>query len=183
LLRAALENAAVAVWLLAPEASDERVLRRLRLQWSDALDGEKAARLIGVDPPPSRAGWKDALEGVARLGGLSEEQILAVTRQKATFTSIVETAGDEARGLTGRNASFCWMAASGIAHARLWVVLSSLLSRVEVPGAPVGQVGVELSASDQAVVLVSGVTARLVSEGWRLLDVAGSTMASSGSSS
>jgi hypothetical protein len=170
LLRAALENAAIAVWLLAPTQRDERVLRRLRLQWDDSRDGERADSLMGAESRLSRDEWRDTLEGVARARGLAEVQISAVTRQKAMFSSIVRTAGDEARGLTGRDALFAWMAASGIAHARLWAVLSPVLSRVEVPGAVEGNVGLMLSASDRALVLISGITARMVGEGWRLFD-------------
>ena len=51
LLRAALENAAVAVWLLAPPNRNERVFRRLRLQWADAQDGQSAVELTGQAPP------------------------------------------------------------------------------------------------------------------------------------
>lgn len=172
LLRAALENSATAVWLIAPASRDERVLRRLRLQWGDALDGEKACGLVAAEPPLSRAGWKAKLEGVARARGLSDEQVAAVTGRKATFSEIVKTAGDEARGsdLTGQNALFCWMAASGIAHARLWAVLSSVLDRAEVPGALENPVGLMLSASDKAVAAIAGVTTLMAIEGWRLLD-------------
>jgi hypothetical protein len=172
LMRAALENSATAVWLIAPASRDERVLRRLRLQWDDARDGEKACRLVGAEPPLSRDGWKAKLERVARARGLSDEQIGSVTRQKATYSEIVKTAGDEARGpdVTGQNALFCWMAASGIAHARLWAVLSSVLDRAVVPGVLEDPVGMMLSASDKAVAVIAGVTTLMVTEGWRLLD-------------
>jgi len=169
LLRAALENSATAVWLLAPANRNERVLRRLRLQWGDSRDGERAAVLAGEGPRLSKADWKDKLEGIARASGLSEDQVRVVT-EKPTYTSIVSTAGDEARGLKGQDALFCWMVASGIAHARMWAVLSSVLSRTELPTVVDGHVRMMLSASDQAVVLLSAVTARMVSEGWRLFD-------------
>ncbi|MEV5301124.1 hypothetical protein [Amycolatopsis methanolica] len=170
LLRAALENSATAVWLLAPPNRNERVSRRLRLQWADACDAERAAALTGAEGRLSRADWKDKLEGIGRTAGLSEDQVRGVTKYRATFGSIVETAGDETRGLKGQDALFCWMLASGIAHARLWAVLSSVLDRAEVPGAADGHVGMMLSASDKAVVLLCAVTAQMVTEGWRLFD-------------
>ena len=69
LLRAALENSATAVWLLAPGSRDERVLRRLRLQWADFLDRETAERLFVAEPEPSRADRKAELHGMARARG------------------------------------------------------------------------------------------------------------------
>ena len=178
LLRAALENSATAVWLLAPASRNERVLRRLRLQWADALDGEKAHQLVGAEPRLSRDEWKAKLEAVARDRGLPDEQVRAVTRQKVTYSEIVKAAGDEARdpGPTGQDALFCCMVASGIAHTRPWAVLSSVLDRVVmpgVPGMPENQVGLMLSASDKAVTLIAIVTTLMVIEGGRLLDERG----------
>jgi hypothetical protein len=62
LLRAALENASVAVWLLAPSSRDERILRRLRLQWIDSRDGERAQVLFGVLPRLSKEEWQENLD-------------------------------------------------------------------------------------------------------------------------
>lgn len=45
MLRAVLENAAVAVWLLAPASRNERVLRLLRWEWAGAV-GE--ANILGL---------------------------------------------------------------------------------------------------------------------------------------
>jgi hypothetical protein len=178
LLRAALENSATAVWLLAPANRNERVLRRLRLQWADALDGEVAHQVVGAEPRLSRDGWKGKLQAVARARGLPDEQILAVTRRPVSYSGIVKAAGDEAQGsnLNGQDALFCWMLSSGIAHAKSWAVLSPALDRVEVPRVPglsENQVGLILSASDKAVTLIANVTTLMVIEGWRLLDERG----------
>jgi hypothetical protein len=62
------------------------------------------------------------------------------------------------------------MTASGIAHVRLWAMLSFVLDRAEVPGAPEGTSGIRLSASDKALAVMAGVTALMVKEGWRLID-------------
>jgi hypothetical protein len=178
LLRAALENSATAVWLLAPANRNERVLRRLRLQWADALDGEVAHQVVGAAPRLSRDGWKGKLQAVARARGLPDEQVQAVTGRPVSYSGIVKAAGDEAQDsdLTGQDALFCWMLSSGIAHAKTWAVLSSVLDRVEVPGVPgvaENQVGLMLSASDKAVTLIASVTTLIVIEGWRLLDARG----------
>jgi hypothetical protein len=63
------------------------------------------------------------------------------------------------------------MVASGIAHARLWAALSSVLDRTDVPGAstPVAA-AIRLSASDKALAAIAGVTTSMTSAGWRLYD-------------
>ncbi len=47
MLRAAIENAAVALWLLAPSNRDVRLTRRFRLLLQDARKGDVAAALLG----------------------------------------------------------------------------------------------------------------------------------------
>jgi hypothetical protein len=170
LLRAALENSATAVWLLAPANRNERILRRLRLQWADSCDLENAALPAGAQPPLSRAGWKDKLEAIARARSLPGEQAATITGQLFSYGSVVKTAASEAQDdeLTGEVALLCWMAASGIAHARLRAALSSVLDRPEVPGAPQGAAAMKLSASDKALAVIAGVTTLVIREGWRL---------------
>jgi len=175
LLRAALENAATAVWLLAPANRNERVLRRLRLQWADVRDGQKAHREVGIEPAPSQAGWQAKIEAVAHARGLAEEQVRDVTRKNVTYSEIVKTAGAEARNVDPvmRHALFCWMISSGIAHAKPWAVLSAVLDRKVVPEVKdpsASQLGLRLSASDDAVTVIAGFAASMASEGWRLLD-------------
>jgi len=170
LLRAALENGATAVWLLAPSSRNERVLRRLRLQWTDSRDSEKAALLFDTQPNLSKAEWAETLEELARARGLTPQQVQDVTKARATFTEIVRTAGLEGQDLSGRDSLFLWMIASGIAHARMWAILSPMLNRVETPGFTDDLVHLNLSASDTAVVLLCGATLLMVYEAWRLLD-------------
>jgi hypothetical protein len=121
LLRAALENSATAVWLLAPANRNERVLRRLRLQWADALNGEVAHQVLGAALRLSHDGWKGKLQAEACARGLPDEQVQAVTGRPVSYSGIVKAAGDEAQGcdLTGQDASFCWMLSSGIDGAQV----------------------------------------------------------------
>ena len=154
LMRAALENSATAVWLLGPSNRDERILRRLRLQWVDSRDLEKATLRIGQQPPLSQDGWKAKLEAVAHARGMASEQVATITRDRPTFTSIVEIAGNEAQAddLTGDVSLVCWTVASGIAHARLWAALSAVLDQTNVPGgALLDATAMRLSASDKAL--------------------------------
>jgi hypothetical protein len=173
LMRAALENSSTAVWLLGPSSRDERILRRLRLAWADSLDLESAAQQIGQQPPLSRAGWKAKLEAVAQARGMTGLQVAVITGRPPSYTSIVESAGNEARidGLTGDASLFCWRVASGIAHARLWASLSSVLDRTDLPGASSpAATAMRLSASDRALAVIAGITTSMIGAGWRLYD-------------
>jgi hypothetical protein len=104
---------------------------------------------------------------------MTSAQVASITRDRPTFTTIVETAGSEAgdEALTSDLSLVCWMVASGIAHARLWAALSSVLDRTDVPGAstPVAA-AIRLSASDKALAAIAGVTTSMTSAGWRLYD-------------
>lgn len=172
LLRAALENAAVAVWVLAPANRNERVLRRLRLQWADFRDGDYANRLFTDEPTPSLSDRRAELQGIARKRGLTEEQVALIAATPVTFSSIVRTAAREGgfRHLDERTAMFCWMATSGIAHARQWAVLSPALQRVKTPGAPEGSQVLRLSASDKMLTMAAGAATVMTAKGWHLLD-------------
>lgn len=172
LLRAALENSSTTVWLLAPASRNERVLRRLRLQWADCIAQANVDPVLAPDPGQARAECRAKLQAIARARGLTAEEVATVASRPVGFRTIVETAADEARnGTTGRHALYCWMAASGIAHAQQWAILrSGTLRHAEVPGALDGNVNLALSASQEALSAVAAATAMMTAEGWRLLD-------------
>ncbi len=54
LIRGAMDNAALAVWLLAPESPDERLTRRLHLAYEDMRQSHDAYSLLGPSAPASR---------------------------------------------------------------------------------------------------------------------------------
>jgi extradiol dioxygenase family protein len=173
LLRAAIENSAAAVWLLAPASRNQRVLRRLRLEWKNFTDQENAEKLAAGEPITSRAGTKAELQQIARACGLTEDLVSQVASNPVAFSTIVRTAAIDAPrcGLTGIQALYCWMASSGIAHAQRWAVMSSsLLQQTRIPGAPAGSTRLALSASDKPLVVIAHVGAALTIEGWRLHD-------------
>jgi hypothetical protein len=176
LLRAAVENSATAVWLLAPASRQVRVLRRLRLEWKSFDDQESAEKLIAAEPRTSRSGRIGELQRIARTGGLTEDMVSQVASRPVGFGTIVETAAADAPrcGLTTVQALYCWMAASGIAHAERWAVMNSgVLKRTKIPGAPEGSVRQALSASDEALIGIAHVGSAFTIEGWRLLDERG----------
>jgi hypothetical protein len=168
LLRAALENASIAVWLLAPEDRRERVLRLLRLIWVDGEDNVQAWGLVGAESPRSREERKSELQEMARAAGLSQEQV-GLVAVRPVWTSIVKSAGDGARELTGERALLAWTVSSGIAHARPWAALS-ILDRVEPPVVDGDVTRLKLKASDRWVMVIAHAAAAMLAEGWRLFD-------------
>ncbi len=168
LLRAALENASVAVWLLAPDDRKLRVLRLLRLIWTDGEDNVLAWESIEAQPSWSREERKTNLQEMARAADLSLEQVSQVATQ-LRWTTIVKGAGDGALELTGERALLAWRVSSGIAHARPWAALS-ILDRVEPPVPDGDIVRLKLKASERWVTVVASIALQMLAEGWRLSD-------------
>ncbi|WP_034270636.1 hypothetical protein [Actinospica robiniae] len=170
LLRGSLENASVAVWLLAASNRKERIRRRLRWQWEDEKYGVEAAKLIGRPHGPTLDERKAKIAGVARACELDDDDVARLFTRGVSFGWVVKTAGDEALGgPRGETAKFVWMGASGIAHVQNWAVLS-LLQREEVGDSSEGIVGLHLSVSDNFLYLSWLAAAAMIAEGWRLLD-------------
>lgn len=169
LLRAAIENAATAVWLLSPKSRDERVLRALRLQWADLGDRDKALNLIGVTPTVSRAEYKERLEAVARRHGLDSDQVRRVTSDRTTYTSILKAAAEHIDDVPAEYVPFVWMASSGIAHARQWAVLA--MSDIEKTAPAKDDIlQIKTTTSDKSLIIAATAAALMVDKGWRLFD-------------
>ena len=124
------------MWLLAPVDRDTRVLRRLRLEWKNLGEREKAEELAGGEPRTSRDDTKAELQRIARACSLTVGMVSQVASSPVGFGAIVETTAAEATNcpVTGVQALYCWTAASGIAHAQRWAVMSAALQRTMVPG-------------------------------------------------
>lgn len=122
LLRGALENAARAVWLLAPDSRQERVLRRLRMQADNIWNSDKAARAMGTTMPKPRETRLDRVREIAVRAGLDAE--LAVKRPNNL--EIVRAAGGCIGGdeETALHTEALWRACSGAAHGDVWAGLS-----------------------------------------------------------
>lgn len=98
LLRGSLENASVAVWLLAASNRKERIRRRLRWQWEDEKYGVEAAKLIGRPHGPTLDERKAKIAGVARACELDDDDVARLFTRGVSFGWVVKTAGDEALG-------------------------------------------------------------------------------------
>jgi hypothetical protein len=124
--RAAIEGAAVAIWLLAPRTRDERIRRRLTLATQNARDFEPVVTTLGQ--APSLSDRLDEIRNVARKGpSLDPDGIVGVPRG---FGRIIQEAGAET-AIGSDFAVICWKACSGITHNRQWAAVN-LLDREEL---------------------------------------------------
>lgn len=137
LLRSAIENAATAVWLLAPGPRTKRVSRRLKLAHHEAWESGNVHKLMSAE---TLAGKRTAEERMTEIRGLATSLGISPSDVAGRFgyESVVRQAG-EATGLGEDLAALLWRLCSGFAHGKYWASLS-FLERQEVPRA--GEAGV-----------------------------------------
>jgi hypothetical protein len=163
-IRAALENASAAVWLLAPANRKERILRRLRLATVDIKAGEDVKDLINHPGPRSRQERIDQLHTIARREGVDNPDNV----KRVGYGEIVKAAGGHT-SVTEETAEVIWRLCSGFTHGDPWATLSAS-HRVELPGAPPGVGHLRIEA-DMASLLLCALTAlRMTEHAWRLYD-------------
>jgi hypothetical protein len=112
LLRASLENAATAVWLLSPRDQHQRLLRRLRLKWADTVDMLNANKVMGHPGTRTRDEHIARLQGIGRNGGLSVEQVSQIASRAIGYGTIMHEAGEEAPTSFGPVVEGTWMVAA-----------------------------------------------------------------------
>ena len=169
-LRASIENASVAVWLLAPANRDERVLRRLRLQWADFVDRDQAQLVISPLTLSDLYEKKTRLQAIGKARGFNTERVSQIAARPVAYGSIVEKAGSESRALSKQLIHGSWMLCSGMAHAKSWATLS-LLDRKEIENASEGVLNLRLAAPDSGIVVMAHVAAMTVQEAWWSYDL------------
>lgn len=119
LARGTLEIASIAVWLLAPDSSDERVLRRLRLAVKDSNDGYVVSDELGGKRNRTKQEQHERFKEIAAAARLDP----AAIDKRLTSTEMVKAA----EAATSRaHALAAWRAGSGIAHGRTWANMSLL---------------------------------------------------------
>lgn len=132
LVRAALENASAAVWMLHPPGRADRVLRRLRFAVNDIRNGEEAKRLTGDLGPRTEQERIAQVRTIAERAGIGQTEAV----RKAGYGEIVKAAGS-ALNPGADMIFFSWRMCSGIAHGDFWTLFPASDS-VEIPGAPPG---------------------------------------------
>lgn len=129
LIRAAIENAATAVWLLVGPSRPERVVRRLRQVLRDAMDGNAAAVEFGLKPGrPVETRKRELLSMARKVRGDAAYKL-----RPSETTEIVRSA--EAAVRSKVNVMTAWRACAGFSHGRLWPTLSVLDREVEATDA------------------------------------------------
>lgn len=161
LLRASLQDAAEAVWLLAPNQQDERLLRVLRIWYRDFGDRAEYEKI-----KPQQPGRKTGVDRQADMIALAKTLRLnpGTVGGKLHTTSMIAQAAD----LVGRRdeAQRLWSLSSGLAHGRYWARLIGL-DLVEAEPATGGYT-LTVVASEADVVALGRVCWELVEHGERL---------------
>jgi hypothetical protein len=118
LLRSATENAATAVWLLAPAQRTERLTRCLRLARHEAWESSEVAKLL---PPKVIQGKRSAKERIDEIRDLAATLGLNVDTicSKVYYEGVVKQAG-EATNLGADLSALLWRLGSGFDHGRYW---------------------------------------------------------------
>jgi hypothetical protein len=161
LIRAALENACAAVWLLQPPRRSDRVTRRLRLAMNDINYGEAARAITGQTGPRTR---EERIAGVRRIASQCAVDEKAATR-KAGYGDIVKAVGDDDQLIF-----LIWNTCSGIAHGDFWSTRAAT-EMVPRPGAASPDVGTfAISANVGLLAQFTTIAVGMTSRGWNLYD-------------
>ncbi|MFG3497931.1 hypothetical protein [Streptomyces sp. NPDC047928] len=124
LLRGVIENAARAVWLLAPDFRQLRIERRLALQAKEVKSSTRMHERLGVTPARSEVERLDELKGLLIASGTPTTAIKQAL-SAPTYTDIVKCAGEHTP-LGETLAETVWSACSSLAHGDITGTLGVL---------------------------------------------------------
>lgn len=114
LLRGALETAATAVWLLAPDDRTTRLERRAAIEANDAIESSKAIESAGVPDPQDTIGDRiRALEPIIQRARLDPAKC-----RWGGYGKVIKEI-DERPG-TRYSLESAWRACSGMSHGKFW---------------------------------------------------------------
>lgn len=119
LLRAVMENAATAIWLLSPTDAPERAQRSFRLAAAEVRNSETARALTEMLGPRTREQRLERIRERARACGLDPPNAL----RRTDYVEIVRTSASMI-GIAEDVAEALWRACSALAHEDLWPVVS-----------------------------------------------------------
>ncbi|MFF2549196.1 hypothetical protein ACFVUY_42470 [Kitasatospora sp. NPDC058063] len=128
LLRAALENAARAVWLLGPSRRLDRVSRCLRMHHADIANVTAKATLLDFEPDKAEVEErKNRIKALLRAAGVQEADLTNGNLRMPGYGKIVADAGNR----TGTaNAELWWSLCSSLAHGDQSGTLAVLKRRI-----------------------------------------------------
>ena len=114
LLRGAIENAAIAVWILSPSSRDDRIIRYLRHELTSAKKLKKILKVAGDPVAPGTHERENELLAIADARSIDRSKIT----DEVTATEIVKSAS-ETTGFKDDEMDLVlvfWKLCSGIAH-------------------------------------------------------------------
>ncbi|GAB3903698.1 hypothetical protein [Microbispora bryophytorum] len=163
LLRASLENAARAVWMLSPNDRKERIARRLQIEAGNAKASDLAHHRMGAQPTRTLEQRMNQLRSIARDAGIIESRI-----KRVTYQEIVEAAGEETVG--NELMLILWQCASAMAHGDAWAMIS--LSDREVLGEATSRIlNLRVTASTSMLVTSVQASVIMIDRGFKLFDM------------
>ena len=133
LLRGALENASLAIWLLESDDQATRVLRRLQQERSEVKALEKMQTLMGSGS--GRITTQERMEKLSSLAHSAGADPAKIKQGQPGYQDIVEAAG--AHVPSGpQTAAVVWKACSAIAHGEFRALPNYLTTEVLSQAAP-----------------------------------------------
>ncbi|MFI2632126.1 hypothetical protein ACH5A2_17225 [Streptomyces collinus] len=163
LVRAAFENAARAVWLLAPGKRLTRIQRRLALQVDNNTHSDRMHDLLGTAPNRTATERTRQIRDLAVRAGIPVSDV----KKELTFgyKKMVRTAGDHLAGVGADQAEAVWSACSALAHGDIHSM--SFLER-DVLGR-VGNVALARLSTDSKILLwITTITVQMIEYGFQL---------------
>jgi hypothetical protein len=136
LVRGALENGSMAIWLLEPDRAEERALRRLQQDWQEVQQLEAVRRLLESPSAKTMDERRADRSAIAVRAGVDP---MKIGRQPG-YEEIVRKAGG-CTPVSGKTAVVIWKACSAIAHGELRGLIAYLSNE------PLGEIapGIQLN--------------------------------------
>ncbi|MER6791028.1 hypothetical protein [Amycolatopsis mediterranei] len=165
ILRGALENASTAAWLLQPASRDERILRRLRWEWTNMTYRAKAMKLAdpGFSLEPDR---KQTLLDIGSKRGFSGQKQAQIL-QRTTFSEIVRAAASAIDEVPEDVAEIIWNECSGVAHGQTWAVLA-MADHEQLRESAEGILDLRLTAPDSDLLTTTLLVGIAIITAWNL---------------
>ncbi|MEU9157841.1 hypothetical protein AB0D59_46770 [Streptomyces sp. NPDC048417] len=165
LLRAAVEAAGEAIWVLGPSSRQERIRRCLKRAYENVSKGKEFTDLAGIQPSgrptPTRI---QEIRDLATQHGIDPNGVCGrwSTQHQLKYVDEQLSGGKES------SAQNLWQICSGFAHGREWATLG-LLERT-VQGQAGNVVQVRLSSSGEVLLNMLAMTTALSAEARRLFE-------------
>ncbi|MFD5814817.1 hypothetical protein [Streptomyces sp. NPDC127038] len=165
LLRAAVEAAGEAIWLLGPDSRQERIRRCLKRAYENVSKGQQFAVLADVQPSGRSAATRiQEIRQLATRHGIDPDGVCGrwSTQQQLKYVDELLNKGKDP------SAQAVWQICSGFAHGREWATFGLLERTVQSQVGNVVQV--RLSSSGPILLKMLAMTTAVTAEARRLIE-------------